>query len=103
MVFWMPHPALKRWAIFSQLSHDFGSPRIASALPFPHNSRARMENAKTDQCCCQDRRGFLKAVAINVLGAIITLVPFAAGLAVWLDPVRRKTKTGGQLVRVASL
>ena len=62
-----------------------------------------MENVETDQCCCPDRRGFLKKLAINVLGAIITLVPFAAGLAVWFDPVRRKTKTGGQLVRVGTL
>ena len=62
-----------------------------------------MDNVEKDQCCCSERRSFLKAVTINVLGAIITVVPFAAGLAVWLDPVRRKTKTGGQLVRVAAL
>lgn len=62
-----------------------------------------MDEVKKDQCCCSGRRGFLKKLAANVLGAVITLVPFAAGLAVWLDPVRRKTKTGGQLVRVTAL
>ncbi|HTD68104.1 MAG TPA: Rieske (2Fe-2S) protein [Candidatus Limnocylindria bacterium] len=62
-----------------------------------------MDNVEKPQCCCSDRRGFLKKLAANVLGSVITLVPLAAGLAVWLDPVRRKTKTDGQLVRVATL
>lgn len=62
-----------------------------------------MENAHCEHCDCPDRRGFLKKLLANALGAVITLVPFAAGLAVWLDPVRRKTATGGQLVRVATL
>jgi Rieske Fe-S protein len=62
-----------------------------------------MENAETKPCCAPNRRDFLKKLAANVLGAVITIVPFAAGLAVWLDPVRRKSKAGGQLVRVASL
>jgi Rieske Fe-S protein len=53
--------------------------------------------------CCSDRRGFFKKLAANVLGTIITIVPFAAGLAVWLDPARRKAAVGGQLVRVATL
>ncbi len=53
--------------------------------------------------CCQDRRGFLKKFAANVIGAIITVVPFAAGIAVWLDPARRKGSANGQLVRVATL
>ncbi len=51
-----------------------------------------------------DRRGFLKKLASNVLAGIITLVPLAAGLAVWFDPVRRRTAAdGGKLVRVANL
>jgi menaquinol-cytochrome c reductase iron-sulfur subunit len=62
-----------------------------------------MVNAKPEQCCCPDRRGFLKKLAANVIGAVITLIPLAAGLAVWFDPVRRKAKSGGQLVRVANL
>ena len=58
-----------------------------------------------EKCCCtaSDRRGFLKKAAAALLGGIATLVPLGAGLAVWLDPARRKTKTGGQIVRVASL
>jgi menaquinol-cytochrome c reductase iron-sulfur subunit len=62
-----------------------------------------MENPKCEQCNGSDRRGFLKKLACNVLGAVVTLVPFAAGLALWLDPVRRKAQAGGQLVRVAPL
>ena len=62
-----------------------------------------MDKTNCEQCCGPDRRGFFKKLAANVIGGIITLVPLAAGLAVWLDPVRRKTKAGGQLVRVASL
>ncbi len=64
---------------------------------------AHMEIVESNQSCCNDRRGFLKKLASVIMGAIVTLVPAAAGLAVWLDPVRRKTDTGGQLVRVATL
>jgi len=64
---------------------------------------ARMEIVENKQSCCTDRRGFLAKLTSAIIGAIITLVPAAAGLAVWLDPVRRKTSTGGQLVRVATL
>ena len=53
--------------------------------------------------CCSDRRGFFKKLAANIIGGIITLFPFAAGLAVWLDPARRQSVAGGQLVRVATL
>ena len=52
---------------------------------------------------CPERRGFLKKIAANVIGIIITAVPFAAGIAVWFDPVRRKSAAGGQLVHVTSL
>ena len=62
-----------------------------------------MEIVENNQSCCPDRRGFLKKLASAIIGAVVTLVPVAAGLAVWLDPVRRKTNTGGQLVRVARL
>jgi menaquinol-cytochrome c reductase iron-sulfur subunit len=62
-----------------------------------------MEKSQCEHCNSPDRRGFLKKLAANVLGAIITIVPLTAGLAVWLDPARRKTKAGGQLVRVAAL
>jgi menaquinol-cytochrome c reductase iron-sulfur subunit len=61
-----------------------------------------MENIESHQCC-SNRRGFLKKVAANVVGAVVAIVPFAAGLALWLDPVRRKANAGGQVVRVATL
>ena len=62
-----------------------------------------MDNAKCETCGDPSRRGFFKRTAANVLGAIVTIVPFAAGLALWLDPVRRKNSAGGQFVRVATL
>lgn len=62
-----------------------------------------MESTKPPPCCGEDRRSFFKKAAANVISAVITLVPFAAGLAVWLDPVRRKGAGGAQLVRVATL
>jgi menaquinol-cytochrome c reductase iron-sulfur subunit len=48
------------------------------------------------------RRGFIKELLSGVIGGLITLVPFAAGLAVYLDPLRRKSSGKGS-VRVASL
>ena len=62
-----------------------------------------MEKTNCEHCDGEDRRGFLKKLASGVIGAVITLIPAAAGLAVWLDPARRKSNTGGQTVRVASL
>ena len=62
-----------------------------------------MENSQCEHCPGSDRRGFIKKAACHVLGAIITLIPFGAGLAVWIDPARRKAAAGGQVVRVASL
>lgn len=62
-----------------------------------------MEKLETHQCTGTDRRGFFAKLASGIIGAVVTIVPFAAGLAVWLDPVRRKTNTAGQLVRVATL
>lgn len=62
-----------------------------------------MEETKPAQCGCSDRRGFLKKLAANIIGAVITIVPLASGLALWLDPMRRRAKNVGQLVRVANL
>ena len=62
-----------------------------------------MEGTKPARCDCPDRRGFFKKLAANVISTVITLVPLAAGLGVLFDPARRKTKAGGQLVRIASL
>lgn len=48
------------------------------------------------------RRNFLKEAAIILLGALITVVPFFAGLLVLFDPLKRKG-SGGVEVRVATL
>ena len=48
------------------------------------------------------RRDFLKKFLASVIGALITVVPFAAGLAVFLDPLRRKG-AGGGMIRVTTL
>ena len=63
----------------------------------------QMEIVENNQSCGTDRRGFLKKLASAIIGAVVTLVPAAAGVALWLDPVRRKASAGGQLVRVARL
>jgi nitrite reductase/ring-hydroxylating ferredoxin subunit len=48
------------------------------------------------------RRGFLVRAAAIVIGAIVTLVPLGAGLAVFCDPLFRK-RGSAQLVRIATL
>lgn len=56
-----------------------------------------------------DRRGFFgKAAAAVSIGGLISLIPGAAGLFTFLDPLRSRTKAGGgdepgKLVRVATL
>jgi menaquinol-cytochrome c reductase iron-sulfur subunit len=54
--------------------------------------------------CCPEpaRRDFFKKFLAGVIGTVITLVPFGAGLAVFLDPLRRKGAIGDKL-RVTSL
>jgi menaquinol-cytochrome c reductase iron-sulfur subunit len=49
------------------------------------------------------RRSFVKEAAAIVIGGIITLVPVAAGLFAWLDPVRRKQGGAAGFVKVATL
>src|SRR5688572_24345168 len=53
-------------------------------------------------CGGEDRRGFLKKLLASAIGAVLTLVPAAAGLRVMLDPLRRKSSVSGA-VRVTSL
>jgi len=53
-------------------------------------------------CAQTDRRGFFKKAFSMVIGGIVTLVPLAAGLTVFLDPLRRKSSAGA-FVRVATL
>ena len=50
------------------------------------------------------RREFFKQFLAVACGAVATLIPAAAGLAVFFDPLRRKSSGGnGTAVRVASL
>jgi menaquinol-cytochrome c reductase iron-sulfur subunit len=48
------------------------------------------------------RRSFLKEAAAIIIGLIATLVPLASGLAVFFDPLRKKSKAG-EFVFVAAL
>ncbi len=50
----------------------------------------------------EGRRGFIVRLAAVLIGAFITLFPFAAGLLVFADPWRRSA-SGARLVKVASL
>ena len=50
----------------------------------------------------ENRRGFFKQVWAGIIGAILGLVPVAAGVAVFLDPLRRKALASGA-VRVTNL
>jgi len=42
-----------------------------------------------------ERRTFLMSVAAIVIGGIVAVFPFAAGLGVLLDPLRRRSKSAG--------
>ncbi len=55
-----------------------------------------------DQPPGPQRRGFLKQLCATAAGAVLGLVPFAAGLTVFFDPLRRHS-AAGRAVRVASL
>ncbi len=48
------------------------------------------------------RRGFFGKLAAVVIGGIVAVFPFAAGLAVFADPLRRKSQSD-RMIRVASL
>ena len=49
-----------------------------------------------------DRRGFFKKMFATAIGIFIGLLPVASGLAVFLDPLRRKSSTTGA-IRVTTL
>ena len=56
----------------------------------------------------EPRRSLLAATAAVVVGSVVSLVPVAAGLATFLDPLLRRRKSGGDgekrpIRRVASL
>ena len=48
------------------------------------------------------RRGFFKAALATFIGSILGLVPLGAGLAVFLDPLRRRS-SASTAVRITSL
>ena len=48
------------------------------------------------------RRGFLYQLFAGVVGALTAVVPLAAGVAVYLDPLRR-TKAAGTFIPVTTL
>lgn len=50
----------------------------------------------------ENRRNFLVSALAVVVGGIVTVFPFAAGLLVLFDPLRRKGNAGG-FIRVATL
>src|SRR5580765_8991308 len=50
----------------------------------------------------QDRRLFFKKVLATLIGSVLGLAPVGAGLALLLDPLRRKAG-GGAAVRVTTL
>src|SRR5437764_324093 len=49
------------------------------------------------------RRSFFKEALSVVIGGVISVVPFAAGLTVFFDPLRRNKKNDSSAIRVASL
>ena len=56
-------------------------------------------NKVTDEA---SRRGFIKGLLAGIISAVIGVVPFISGLALYLDPIRRKSSSNGS-VRVTSL
>jgi menaquinol-cytochrome c reductase iron-sulfur subunit len=48
------------------------------------------------------RRQFFKVAIVGIISAVLGLVPVAAGLAVFLDPLRRKSAANGA-IRVTTL
>src|SRR5215218_3024202 len=54
------------------------------------------------------RRNVVAAIAATIIGGFVGFVPFAAGVATFLDPLLRRKKMGGEAgaklaIRVASL
>ncbi len=62
----------------------------------------RFVGATSTSASDEPRRGFFVKFLAVVIGSVAGLVPVAAGLAVWLDPMRR-TSGGGQFLRITSL
>jgi menaquinol-cytochrome c reductase iron-sulfur subunit len=60
-------------------------------------------NDSGHQCGDCGRRSFFKKACASILGAILGLVPLGAGLAVFLDPLRRKSGAAADFTRVTTL
>ena len=60
-----------------------------------------MENV-SHSCAPAGRRQFFKVAAATIISAVLGVVPLAAGLAVFLDPLRRKSAANGA-IRVTTL
>src|SRR5262249_52315453 len=62
------------------------------------------DDTTTAPCMEMERRGFFKAAAALIVCAVTGLVPFAAGMLTFLDPVRRRRGSArAGFVRVTSL
>lgn len=59
-------------------------------------------NAEAASRPADDRRNFFQKMAAVAIGGIVTVFPFAAGLVVFFDPLRRKS-ADAQFVRVTTL
>jgi menaquinol-cytochrome c reductase iron-sulfur subunit len=57
---------------------------------------------QNDRQPCPERRSFLKKIATVIFGGIAALIPASAGLAVFLDPLRRRAEQA-DFVRVTSI
>jgi menaquinol-cytochrome c reductase iron-sulfur subunit len=55
-----------------------------------------------EQPAANSRRSFFTKLAAGAIGALVALVPLAAGLATYFDPLRRRG-AGSRLVRVTSI
>jgi len=69
--------------------------------PAPSQTPAATPTSKKVQPVAE-RRGFLARLSAILIGGFIMLVPAASGLAVFLDPLRRKG-AGGSFLRVTPL
>lgn len=67
--------------------------RVAPNEPNPRPARSEPRIETT----LDDRRGFLVHACTVVVGGIVTMLPFLAGLWVFADPLRRTSNLGGFL------
>ncbi len=71
------------------------------------NATPPVKPAVVTQAGMPPRRNVLAAAVATMIGAFVGIIPFAAGLATFLDPLLRRKKAGGEdgarrLIRVAS-